>query len=185
MEAITLRVDDDLELQLVSHRHAGELFALVEQSRPALRRWLPWVDLVTTLDEEIRYVEYYRARFIRERALTAAVVHGGRVGGIVSLNYVDWKRRCTALGYWLGNDFHGKGLMTRCCAAMIEYSFDTLGLHRVQIFCAVENHASRRIPERLGFSQEGCLRDGEWLNGGYVDSVAYGLTKSCLLPGRK
>ena len=41
--------------------------------------------------------------------------------------------------------------------------------------CATMNLPSRKIPERLGFKTEGTIRDGEWLNDHFVDSVVYGL----------
>jgi ribosomal-protein-serine acetyltransferase len=46
------------------------------------------------------------------------------------------------------------------------------------IKCAEDNLKSRAIPERLGFTKEGIIRDGELLNDGYVNCVIYGILKS-------
>lgn len=62
--------------------------------------------------------------------------------------------------------------------AVVDYAFGRLGLHRVEIRCAADNHRSRAIPERLGFTQEGVLRESGYLNGRFVDMVVYGVLAS-------
>ena len=61
---------------------------------------------------------------------------------------------------------------------MITYAFDVYGLNKVEIHCATENRRSCAIPERLGFKQEGVLRQGEWLYDHFVDLAVYGLLAS-------
>jgi len=67
--------------------------------------------------------------------------------------------------------------MTRCCRVLVDHAFSWLGLNRVAIPAAVENSRSRAIPERLGFRQEGIIRDAEWLYDHYVDHVLYAVLK--------
>lgn len=65
--------------------------------------------------------------------------------------------------------------MTKACKACIDYAFNELKLHRLEIRCAVENERSRAIPERLGFTNEGTIREAEWLYDHFVDHVVYGM----------
>ena len=65
--------------------------------------------------------------------------------------------------------------MTRACRALVTHAFRELGLHRVEIRAAPGNRRSRAIPERLGFRQEGILRDAEWPYDHYVDLVVYAM----------
>jgi ribosomal-protein-serine acetyltransferase len=44
--------------------------------------------------------------------------------------------------------------------------------------CAVENKKSRKIPERLGFREEGTIRQAEWLHEHFIDLVIYGMLAS-------
>jgi ribosomal-protein-serine acetyltransferase len=61
---------------------------------------------------------------------------------------------------------------------VLEYSFGRMGLNRIEIRCATENLKSRAIPERLGFKDEGIIRDAEWLYDHYVDHIIYGMLES-------
>ncbi len=65
--------------------------------------------------------------------------------------------------------------MTGACRAMLEYAFRKLQLNRVTILCASGNLRSRAIPERLGFTREGVIREGEWLYDRFVDLIMYSM----------
>ena len=82
-----------------------------------------------------------------------------------------------SVGYWISREMEGKGVVTKCCRVLIDYLFDTMGLNRVQINCNVENARSRAIPEKLGFTLEGTLREVEYLDGRFGDWAVYSLLK--------
>ena len=65
--------------------------------------------------------------------------------------------------------------MTRACRALVDHGFHDMGLHRIEIRVAPGNTRSRAVAERLGFTQEGVLRDAAWLYDHYVDYVVYGM----------
>ncbi|HWJ04141.1 MAG TPA: GNAT family protein, partial [Verrucomicrobiae bacterium] len=95
----------------------------------------------------------------------------------IGLHYLDFNNRKTSLGYWLGEAFQDKGLMTASVRTLTKYCFTELNLNRVEIRAAVENIKSRAVPERLGFNQEGIIREAEWLGDRFVDHVVYGMLK--------
>ncbi len=95
--------------------------------------------------------------------------------GVIGFNEFDWRNKIGYIGYWLSKDAQGKGIMTRAARALIDYGFEILDLNRIDIRAAVDNKKSRAIPERLGFNQEGILRQTEWLYDHYVDHVVYGM----------
>lgn len=94
---------------------------------------------------------------------------------MLGTHYLDWTSRATEIGYWLAEAYQGQGLMTRTIYGACRYFFDELGLNRVEIRCDPANTRSRAIPERLGFTQEGLLRQVGTLSHGYYDHVVYSL----------
>ena len=164
---------DDFQLELVRRAHAEDLYPLIDQDRDQLGQWLPWVETVTGLQDTLAWVRRCQRKLAAGQVNLVLLLDGAVVGTIGS--DIDWKNRSTELGYLLGQGAQGKGLMTAACSFLIQHAFDDLELHRVQIRCATENVRSRRIPERLGFRQEGVLREAEQLKSGYVDHAVYGL----------
>ena len=64
-------------------------------------------------------------------------------------------------------------MITRCVAGLTDYLFREMDLHRVTILCGTGNTRSCAIPQRLGFVQEGVLRDAQWVNDRWLDLVAW------------
>nr|WP_325981510.1 GNAT family protein [Staphylococcus equorum] len=68
--------------------------------------------------------------------------------------------------------------MTKCTKFLIDYCFNEINLNRIEIQTATKNIKSQKIPRKLGFKQEGILREDEKLNGKFVDSYVFSLLKS-------
>ena len=60
-------------------------------------------------------------------------------------------------------------------AALVEFAFGVWRLNRIEIRAGTENARSRRVPERLGFVQQGVIRDAERIGDHFVDHVLYGM----------
>ena len=116
-----------------------------------------------------------RRQFANNEGYSAQIVYRDRIAGQVGFNVFDWPNSKTEIGYWLGASFQGRGIMTRACRALLDHAFRELRFNRVEIKCAVGNLKSRAIPERLGFTEEGTLRQAERLHDRYVDLVVYGM----------
>jgi ribosomal-protein-serine acetyltransferase len=171
-------IDSATSLRVLREDDAAELFRLTEANRAYLRRWLPWVDLVTSEDDSRSFLESVSKQRQDGRGPTFGIVHDGELVGVVGYVPIDRVNRCGEIGYWLAERAQGRGLMTACCRFVVRYGFLTLDLNRIQIAAGVDNLSSRAIPERLGFTLEGVLRGRENLYGHFIDHALYSLLRS-------
>jgi ribosomal-protein-serine acetyltransferase len=171
----TQRVDDDLEVGMWEMRHAEELFSVVDANRDYLRCWLPWLDDNRTLEQQRAFIQRALQQAARNDGFEAGIWHRGRIVGGIGFHFVNWPNRKTEMGYWLAESAQGRGIMTRCCRALVAHAFRGWGLNRIVIFCATDNRRSRAVPERLGFTHEGTYRQAEWLYDHFVDLAAYAM----------
>ncbi|AQQ52549.1 GNAT family N-acetyltransferase [Planococcus lenghuensis] len=173
----TFSIDTQTELRLLETRHAPELFKLTDQSRQHIREWLPWVDMINSPADSGKFIDLALEQFRQNNGFQAGIWYRGELAGIIGLHQISWTNKSTTFGYWLGEQFQGQGLMTAACRAIIAYCFEELHLNRVEIRAAAENKKSQAIPERLGFTKEGRLRQAEWLHDRFADHYVYSLLK--------
>ncbi len=166
---------DGAELRLLEERHAAELFALADRNRARLRQWLAWVDGNTDPAHTAAYIRRSLAAFAQGGAAACGIWVDGAIAGAIDHHDLNASNRSVSIGYWLSEELQGRGLMTRAVRAMCARAFGELGLNRVEIRVAVGNAKSRAIPHRLGFREEGTLRQILWLYDHFVDEVVYGM----------
>lgn len=171
----TKKIDDNITLRMLRIEDAEALFELTDDSRDYLREWLPWLDTTTTIDDSRSFIEHTLDYYRKEKGLTTGIFYQTKLVGIAGFNSFQWTNKIGFIGYWLGEGFQGKGIMTQAIQALVDLAFFNLKLNRVDIRAAYENEKSRAIPERLGFTREGQLRQAEWLYDHYVDHVVYSM----------
>ena len=171
-------VREGLELRLRSEADSEALFKLIDKNRLYLREWLPWVDSTKSVEDSLVYIASCFAKFESKESIDLGIWHEGRMVGSIGFHYWDKTNRKDTIGYWLAEDSQGKGIMTAAVIALMKYGFETMNLNRIEILCAVGNAKSRGIPERLGFTNEGVVRESEWLYDHFIDAVAYSYLSS-------
>jgi ribosomal-protein-serine acetyltransferase len=161
-------------LRLLEEADADELFAVIDANREQLATWMPWARRDRAPEDTLPFIRATRRQVADNDGLQTTIVDpGGAIVGMVGMHRVDWANGRTSVGYWLARDAQGRGVMTEAVRAYVDYAFATLGLHRVVIEAAVENARSRAIPERLGFREEGVLREVERVGERMLDHVVY------------
>jgi len=156
---------------------ARALFALVERNRERLRRWLPWVEEMRTVEDEARFLEGSWRAFEAGERLPGVLTVGGRIAGMIGLS-IDRANASAEVGYWVDGEVEGRGYVSRALARLCDVAFGELRLQRVVILAAVDNARSRTVAERAGFRaarlQPGALQ----LRGWAIDVVVYELSRS-------
>ena len=99
------------------------------------------------------------------------------VGGVTLSSIRRRAAQFVNLGYWMGQQFAGQGLMTEAVDTVLPFVFDTLDLHRIHAAFLPHNMASRRVLEKNGFVEEGFAEKYLMINGRWEDHVLFGLTR--------
>ena len=162
-------------LRLFEESDAEELYALVDSNRPYLERWLPWVANTRDAEPVLDFIRRGRKQLADNDGFQAAIVEGAEIIGVIGFHSIDWANRSTGVGYWLAEDRQGRGTMTEAVQALVGHAFEVWKLNRIEIRVAVGNARSRAIPERLGFREEGVLRQAERIGERLEDSVVYAM----------
>jgi len=168
-------VEEGLVLRLLEPRHAQALFDFIDRSRDHLGCWFPWVEETRAVDDSRAFIQESLEQFARDDSFQLGIWLDGELIGIVGLQNISHPFRSTELYYWLGAQYEGRGVMTKACCYPCSYLFSELNLNRIEIRCAETNAKSRAIPEQLGFTQEGRLRQMGYTRDGLVDCMIYGL----------
>jgi ribosomal-protein-serine acetyltransferase len=169
------KIDEDLSLKLLELRDGERVFELTNNSRGYLREWLPWLDTTIQLEDTIEFIKICLKSFTENKSLNTVILFRGKIVGVAGYNSIDWSNKTAYIGYWLGEEFQGNGIMTKVANALTDYAISELNLNKIEIRAAVGNKKSRSIPERLNFVNEGCIRQAEWLYDHYVDHIVYGI----------
>jgi ribosomal-protein-serine acetyltransferase len=166
---------DKVKISLSVPRFAEELFMLTDRNRSFLRLWLPWLDGTRTSSDTRQFLELQLNRFAKGEALHVTIFYEDSVAGVAGYNSIDQANGIGYIGYWLGEEFNGKGIMTTVVQDLITIGRDFYSLQKIDIRCATANLRSRAIPERLGFTHEGSLRRAERVYEQWYDHEVYAL----------
>ena len=169
------KVNDETSLCLSMASFAEELFALTDKNRTFLRQWLPWLDSVQTPSDSQQFILNQLKLLSEGKALHLCIFHQGRLAGCLAFNQIDNINGIGKIGYWLGQEFNGQGIMTTSVRQLIQLGQQYYSLQKIEIRCATGNHRSMAIPQRLGFTQEGTLHRAEKVNDQYYDHHIYSL----------
>ena len=103
----------------------------------------------------------------------AIAVGGEAVGGIGFRLHTDVERVSAEVGYWLGEGFWGRGIMTEALVAITRYAIDSHQLTRLYALPFASNLASQRVLEKAGYVLESRLRRSAIKDGQIVDQLQY------------
>ncbi len=103
-------------------------------------------------------------------------IEGAAVGGIGLILGEDVYRLTAEFGYWLAEEFWGKGIMSEVVPTFVDYCFDKFSLKRMFASAYSSIPASARVLEKAGFVFEGRLRKNVIIDGQILDSLLYAKT---------
>ncbi len=106
----------------------------------------------------------------------AIEVDGEFCGQMTVGNIVRGALKSAWIGYWVAKDVNGRGVATAALAIGLDHCFGPLGLHRVEATVRPENLPSQAVLRKVGFREEGLLRDYLDVDGRWRDHLLVALT---------
>lgn len=170
-DQVVLRTER-LELRPSAPEHVDEIWEAVQSSQAELEVWMSWAiepSRESTLDFLRRSADEWSSG--REKNFTI-FMDGSACGGC-SLMRIDRLSMTAEIGYWMRSDLCRRNLMTEAAAAVVDFGFYQEGLHRIELRAGVENRASIRVAEKLGFRKEGTHRHDARGASGFYDSHSF------------
>jgi ribosomal-protein-serine acetyltransferase len=156
---------------------ATEIYTAVMASLGDLAPWMDWATPDYSIDMTREWLAKLQAGWEQGTSYQFTIFEaGGRmVLGGCGINHINRYYRLANLGYWVRSDRTAEGIATRAARLVAGFGFNQLGLRRIEIVTAVENHASRRVAEKAGAQFEGILRDRLRLAGENADAAMHSL----------
>jgi ribosomal-protein-serine acetyltransferase len=169
------RLTDEVDLRSWDPVMAAPMVRALNENRSHIRGWLSWPHDGYGLDDARWFIERQLEVWARDGLMSVGIWRGEDLIGGVTPNSSRPGNKSVALGYWIAASEQGKGLVTRACRAVIDDLFAARSMHRIVINVHPENVRSRRVPERLGFREEGTLREAVCDDHGFHDWVVYAM----------
>ena len=145
---------------------------------PEIVRWTRVPSPYTRTDGEefIRLMEESRQAGY-ELALAVVTAENDDLLGSISVRAVSREHRRAELGYLVFAHARRRAVATRAVRLLARYSFEGLGMDRVEILAHPDNAASQRVAEKAGFTREGLLREYHLLRGEREDRIVFSLLR--------
>src|SRR5262249_2722298 len=102
----------------------------------------------------------------------------GEIVGSVSMKGISRTMNYAEIGYGIDEAWYGRGIATAATASLIEMAFTQTTLRKLIAYVHDKNAASCRVMQKLGFTQEGLLREHYIINGVPENELLFGLLKS-------
>ena len=173
-----INIDENIKIELINENHSQPIFDIVDQNRIHLRQWLPFIDRMQTVEFAENFVKGTMQRNKDGNEFAFVIIENDKVIGRIGVYKIDGQNKIGEIGYWLAENLQGKGIITKSCKALIDFCFSDLQLNRIEIKCGTENFKSKTIPEKLNFTKEGVIREGELLYDKFIDLNLYSLLKT-------
>jgi diamine N-acetyltransferase len=153
-----------------------------------INSWRNDREIVTTLGSPFRYIgkevdegwfKYYIAN--RSNNVRLAILKSGQLApiGAVYLTSIDWVARSAEFSIWIGErSAQGQGAGYFATTGILKHAFKELGLNRVYLTALRDNIRACALYNKVGFKQEGILRQAAFKDGRYVDFVLMAIIAS-------
>ena len=127
--------------------------------------------------EKVREITIDRMNGDRYKYFVIRLNDNRAIGVAYTWQYIS-ERKSWEIGYCILPEYRRQGYCTEAARALIKYTFENCGAHRVVAMCSARNKASYRVLEKAGMTREGVFRQEILYDGGWVDQFFYAILDS-------
>ena len=176
-DEVTVLRHGHVRLQAPSVSDFEEWMKLRRLSRDFLTPWEPlWSEQEFSKFNFRARIKHYQQQIKNDTGYPFFIFHheqGHLMGAITASNVRRGVAQMCSVGYWIGEHYARRGHMGEALAAITDYAFGNLGLHRVEAACLPSNAASIKLLKRGGFVQEGIARKYLQIAGKWQDHLLF------------
>lgn len=171
-----IKVDSEITLKQISRLYAEELHKLVSKNFDKnLCYWCPDLkNTYSTLQLTIAHINDANSKFAEDETPDLLIFYLGNLAGLISLSPVYDQK--SEIGYWLGNEFENKGLISRSFPYILDYAKNRLALKCVELSTSIPNLQSQKLPTKFRFQKICIIKDVEKIEGKFVDHILWSFT---------
>lgn len=176
-----LRSAGRVGIRLIHQKDAQVLEDLLMENRSWLEQWeATYPGFVRPTAQSFRLKPVIASLLKAHKLKTGVpfvVTYDDRIVGQVNVSSIVGGSVSSAqIGYWVAEDFAGRGIIPTAVALAVDYCLTELRLHRVEICIRPENTASLRVVQKLGFRYEGMRRNYIHIDNRWCDHECFALT---------
>ena len=163
-----------LLLRRVDKNDIKEVFAL--RSNPETMKYIPR-PLVKTDQDALDHIAMIENKIETNEGINWAITlnDNPKLIGIIGHYRIKPEHYRAEIGYMILPEFNGKGIITEAVREVVKYGFDIIKLHSIEAIIDPENLASAKVLEKNGFIKEAHLKENEFYEGRFLDSVIYSI----------
>lgn len=163
-----------LYLRRITKEDVNEIFAL--RSNKETMKYIPR-PLAKTKEDALGHIAIIEEKIENNEAINWAITlkNSPRLIGIIGHYRIKPEHFRAEIGYMLLPEHHGKGIITEAIQETVKYGFEIMKLHTIEAIIDPENYASERVLQKSGFVKEAHLKENEFYEGRFWDTVIYSI----------
>lgn len=157
-----LIVTDNISIDKLKPIDANQLYLFMIENRERFSKFFPaTLSSNETLEKSVAYIDSKEIEIQQKLNFTFAIreIDSQKIIGLIIIKKIDWINRIGELAYCIGNDFGGKGVVTKAVKALSSFAYDRLELKTLQIIAHKTNLESIKVAENNAFVWQGTLID--------------------------
>ena len=163
-----------LVLRRVDANDINEIFAL--RSNPETMKYIPR-PLVKTDEDALEHIAMIDSKIDSNEGINWAITlkDNPKLIGVIGHYRIKPENYRAELGYMLLPEYHGKGIVSEAVKEAVKYGFQVIKLNSLEAIIDPDNHASAKVLEKNGFVKEAHLKEYEFFEGRFLDTVIYSI----------